>query len=228
LVSTFLLVAGVTGAGLSMDDILLTAIAGAIAGAFSIAVGEYIATKTQDEVFDGEAMVERSHIAHHRDHELQELGECFESIGIVPNHDNSDAEEVEDLRRRLISFYRKRDHAHLLAHMVLEFGIIHGDKRNPVIAGSLAFAFFLCGALASILPFVFNEDTHAAFVEAAISTIVGLFLVGVVKTWATRGNLWVAAIENLMIKAGGGAVAFGVGYAFEQLVRDNDSYHGHA
>ena len=61
MVSTFLLVAGVAGANLDATDILLTAIAGAIAGAVSMSCGEYIATKSQNEVLTGEIKLEQSH-----------------------------------------------------------------------------------------------------------------------------------------------------------------------
>jgi vacuolar iron transporter family protein len=219
-------VAGVTGANLSNRDILLTAIAGMIAGAISMSSGEYIATKTQEEVFAGEAGLERSHIARYREQELHELRECFEKIGIVTQHE-SERDEVEDLNRRLYSFYSQRDHAHLLAHMVLEFGILEDEKRNPFIAASVAFVLFVCGALPSVIPYTFIDNINVAFLTAGIFTMTGLFLVGAIKTWATRGNMWQAAIENLAVSAGGGAIAFAVGYAFEQLVGgDGDDDHG--
>jgi vacuolar iron transporter family protein len=222
LVSTFLLIAGVTGANLSHRDILLTAIAGTIAGAISMSAGEYIATKTQEEVFEGEVGIERKHIARHRERELGELRECFEKIGIVSNHD-SENEEVDDINRRLLAFYSHRDHAHLLAHMVLEFGITEDAKRNPLIAASVAFVLFTCGALPSVLPFTFIHNITYALIVAFCSTMTALLLVGAIKTWATRGNLWSAAIENLAISAGGGTIAFAIGYAFEQLLRDDGS-----
>jgi vacuolar iron transporter family protein len=221
LVSTFLLVAGVTGANLSNQDILLTAIAGAIAGAISMAAGEYIATKTQEEVFAGEVGVERSHIEAHREQELSELRGWFEKIGIVSTSDSSVAEkaEVEDLNRRLYAFYKQRDHAHLLAHMALEFGILEDEKRNPFIASGVAFVLFTSGALPSVLPFTFIQRSTVAFIVAGVLTTTCLLLVGAVKTWATRGSLWRAAVENLAVSAGGGAIAYVVGYAFERLLR---------
>jgi vacuolar iron transporter family protein len=221
LVSTFLLVAGVTGANLSNEDILLTAIAGTIAGAISMSSGEYIATKTQEEVFAGEVGLERAHIARHREKELLELRECFEKIGIVSQNE-AEQDEVDDLHQRLYDFYRPRDHAHLLAHVVLEFGILEDERRNPVVAATVAFCLFVCGALPSVIPYTFIANINVAFGTAGIFTLTGLFLVGAIKTWATRGNMWHAAIENLAVSAGGGAVAFAVGYAFERLVRGGD------
>jgi ActR/RegA family two-component response regulator len=62
LVSMLLLVAGVVGGGLDADQVLLTGIAGAIAGAVSMGAGEYLATKSQDEVLEAELDLERDHI----------------------------------------------------------------------------------------------------------------------------------------------------------------------
>ena len=72
LVSVFLLVAGVVGGGLDSDQVLLTALAGAIAGAISMAAGEYLATQSQEEVFDREIALERIHIQHFRDGEVEQ------------------------------------------------------------------------------------------------------------------------------------------------------------
>jgi vacuolar iron transporter family protein len=177
--------------------------------------GEYVATKTQQEVMDGEIALERKHIAKNRDFELLELKEAFGIIGI-PEEDNS--EEVVNLRRHLMDYYAKNDEAHVKVHAVLELGVVEEEKRNPFIAGGVAFFLFFFGAMPSVIPFVCTSDIKSAFIAAAVSTTTALLLVGVVKTWATRGNLWLASLENLLIAAGGGGIAYGVGVGFEKLV----------
>lgn len=82
LVSTFLLVAGVAGAGLASKDILLTALAGALAGAISMAAGEYVATKSQNEVMRGEINLEEEHVKYNLHEELLELDDLLQKIGI--------------------------------------------------------------------------------------------------------------------------------------------------
>jgi VIT1/CCC1 family predicted Fe2+/Mn2+ transporter len=82
LVSTFLLVAGVAGGGLSSQDILLTAISGSIAGAISMAAGEYVATKTQNEVMNGELDLEKIHVEQNLEEEMKELDGLLMKIGI--------------------------------------------------------------------------------------------------------------------------------------------------
>ena len=82
LVSMLLLVAGVVGGGMAPRNVLLTGVAGAIAGAVSMAAGEYMATKTQDEVFQGELSLEREHIRDFRQDELHEMGDLLGNIGL--------------------------------------------------------------------------------------------------------------------------------------------------
>ena len=81
LVSVFLLVVGVVGGGLDTAQVLLTAIAGTLAGAVSMAAGEYLATKSQDEVLEAELALERIHLRDHRDMELDQLREMFDEAG---------------------------------------------------------------------------------------------------------------------------------------------------
>ncbi len=82
LVSTFLLVAGVVGGGLTATQVLLTGVAGAVAGMVSMGAGEYIATKSQEEVFEAEMALEVEHLADHRDHEREELHDMFGDMGL--------------------------------------------------------------------------------------------------------------------------------------------------
>ena len=82
LVSMFLLVAGVVGGGLAASQVLVTAVAGAIAGAVSMAFGEYLATKSQDEVLQSEIALEESHIRDYRSMEVDQLREMMAGMGL--------------------------------------------------------------------------------------------------------------------------------------------------
>jgi VIT1/CCC1 family predicted Fe2+/Mn2+ transporter len=147
LVSTFLLVAGVAGAGLSMTDILLTAIAGALAGAVSMSAGEYIATKTQNEVLKGEIKLERSHIKKYKKQEIEEVSALLGLIGIAP--------EETHLREQMITYYESRPEALLLKIMVaLEFGVTQTGERSPLTAALYSGMLFIVGSLPSVLPFL--------------------------------------------------------------------------
>ena len=135
LVSTLLLVAGVVGGGLDADAVLIAALAAALAGAVSMATGEYIATKSQEEVFEGEMELEREHFKYHRDRELDELREWFGEMGLGPD-------DVE----RVVVALDQDDEALMRVMMALEFGVVESERRNPVLAMLSSGALFLVGA----------------------------------------------------------------------------------
>lgn len=212
LVSTFLLVVGVVGSGLSPTDILLTAIAGALAGAISMSSGEYVATKSQNEVLDGEIGLERLHIRDHIASEIREVGELLETIGI--------SSEKDELRQQLIAHYKSNPDSLLKLMVSLEFGVVEEEKRSPVAAAVASGLLFFLGSLPSVVPFAFtHQSTTQALIIATVATVSGLLLVGGIKTWATRGNCFRASMENLLIAGVGGVLAYYIGVFFDHVVR---------
>jgi VIT1/CCC1 family predicted Fe2+/Mn2+ transporter len=207
LVSRFLLVAGVVGGGMATRNVLLTGVAGAIAGAVSMAAGEYIATKSQEEVFEGELALEREHIRDFREDELHELSDLLDDIGLDG-----------PLRDEVVSHFGEDDEALLKVMTALEFGVVETERRSPYRAMWMSGGLFLLGALPSVLPFAFVSSAPRGLVIATIGAVIGLLVVGAVKTWATRGDPLRAAFENLLVAAGGGGLAYGVGVLFNRLV----------
>eukprot|EP00934_Nitzschia_sp_Nitz4_P000079 Nitzschia sp. Nitz4//scaffold55_size114948//91737//92576//NITZ4_003920-RA/size114948-processed-gene-0.81-mRNA-1//-1//CDS//3329554587//79//frame0 len=211
LISTFLLVAGVAGSGLSPTDILLTAIAGALAGAVSMSAGEFVATKSQNEVLQGEIGLERQHIRDNMKDEISEVKELLETIGIPP--------EKEDLRNHLLIHYENDPDALLKLMIALEFGVVEEEERSPIWAAVTSGLLFFVGSLPSVLPFIPSELTvHQCLFVATGATVTALLIVGAIKTWATRGNWMTAAMENLLIAGLGGVLAFAVGKVFDKIL----------
>jgi VIT1/CCC1 family predicted Fe2+/Mn2+ transporter len=202
LVSMVLLVAGVVGGGLTTEQVLLTAVAGAVAGAVSMAAGEYLATKSQDEVLEGELALERVHLIHHRESEVDQLREMFREMGL----------HEDDLEAAVQAFNRS-DEAMLNAMKALEFGATDSERRSPFKAMAYSGLLFLAGSAPSVLPFVFVTDPSAGLAWAGLLAAAGLFTVGVAKTRVTRTNPITAGLENLVIAGVGGLVAYYVGDA---------------
>jgi len=207
LVSMFLLVAGVVGGGMATRNVLLTGVAGAIAGAISMASGEYIATKTQEEVFEGELALEKEHIRDFRQDELHELSDLLDDIGLEG-----------PLRDEVVVHFGENDEALLKVMTALEFGVVATERRSPYRAMWMSGGLFLAGSLPSVLPFVFVSSPSTGLWIATIGAVLGLLVVGAVKTWATRGDPLRAALENLLVAAGGGGLAYGVGVLFDKIV----------
>ncbi|HSR44223.1 MAG TPA: VIT1/CCC1 transporter family protein [Acidimicrobiia bacterium] len=207
LVSMFLLVAGVVGGGMATRNILLTAVAGAIAGAVSMAAGEYMATKSQDEVFQGEIELEREHIRDFRDDELHELRDLLDGIGIDG-----------DLREQVVQHFNGDDESLLRVMTALEFGVIEEERRSAYAAAGMSGGLFLLGAAPSVIPFAIVNTPGPGLVAAGIGSVTGLLIVGAIKTWATRGKPLRAAVENLLIAGAGGGLAYWIGVGFDNIV----------
>ena len=207
LVSTFLLVAGVAGGGLGHTAVLLTAIAGAVAGAISMGAGEYLATESQEEVFDREVEIEQGHIKHHRQQEVDQLYDYFRAMEI-------DEDDIETAVR----IFAKKDSTILETMKRLEFGLVDEERRSPLVAMAASGGLFFLGALTSVLPFVFFDSISTALTLAAIFTAVGLFAVGVAKTRVTGLNPISAGAKNLVIAGIGGVVAYLVGSLIESAL----------
>ena len=207
LVSTILLVAVVVGGGLSTSNVLLTAVGGAIAGAISMAAGEYLATKSQTEVLARELKLERDHIRDHREMEVNQLRGMLSDLSI----------EGDDLEAAVDIF--ARDDERLLNSMkVMEFGMVDSEERSPYAAMVWSGLTFLAGALPSVVPFMFVESTGAGLAIAGVLTAIGLFGVGAVKSMVTKTNAVASGLENLMIAGVGGVLAYGVGWLFDKAV----------
>ncbi len=200
LVSVFLLVVAVVGGGLATEEVLLTAIAAALAGSVSMAAGEYLATKSQDEVLESELELEKVHLRDHRDMELAQLREMFGDMGVAD----------EDLDG-IVDAFDRSDEAMLNAMKALEFGFVESERRSPFLAMTVSGVLFLVGSLPSILPFIVFDSTTQALTWATVLALGGLFIVGVVKARVTRNNWLMAGLENTAIAGIGGLVAWFIG-----------------
>lgn len=207
LVSIFLLVVGVASGGLDRGDILLTAVAGAIAGGVSMAAGEYLATKSQEEVLVAELELERTHIRDFREMEVGQLRDYFTDMGVRPN----DLEGV-------IAAFEDNDEAILNAMAALEFGVVDSERRSPYKAMVVSGGLFLVGSMPSIVPFIVIDSVSTAVVAATILAAIGLFSVGVVKASVAKTHRVKSGLENLVVAGVGGVIAWGIGRLFNTTV----------
>lgn len=202
LVSIFLLVVGVVGGGFDTAQVLLTAVAGALAGAVSMAAGEYLATKSQDEILEAELALERTHIIHFKDQELEQLRGFFTDMGVG---------EVD--LDGVIAGFENNDEAILNAMAALEFGVVESERRSPYLAMAASGLLFLVGSLPSVVPFVLIDSTSTALIWATALSLAGLFLVGVVKARVAKSHWLQSGFENMAIAGVGGVIAWAIGNA---------------
>ena len=207
LVSMFLLVVGVVGGGVSSEVVLLAGLSGAFAGAVSMAAGEYMATKSQEEAIDGELELEREHFKYYKERELDEVRDYLGDIGVAP----AAVEAVVDSAAK--------DEEVLMELMkAFEFGVTEDGRRNPFFAMAMSGILFLAGSLPSVLPFAFMDNPDRALIVAAVGAAIGLFVVGVVKTQMTRTNLIKSGLENVGIAGIGAIISYFIGLGYDSFV----------
>jgi len=211
LVSIFLLVIGLVGASESRTSILASGFAAAIAGAISMGIGEYVATKSQLEVTEGELKLEREHFKYHRDIELDQLRQYLKSL-------NLDG----DLLEAVISHVGRSDDSLLKVMLAFEFGVgsdvleDSAGERNPLKAMFMSGRLFLIGCIPSIFPFFIPQMTVTeSIITSSILVGIALFAVGAYKTKTTRGSWWKGGMENFLFGVIGGAISFCVGLVFD-------------
>lgn len=207
LVSVFLLVTAVVGGGLSAEQVLLTGLAGAVAGAISMGAGEYLATQSQDEVFEREIEIETEHIRHYRKEEAAQIRGFLAEMGI----DGDDLDTAAEI-------FTSDDTRLLNAMKILEFGIVEKERRSPYVAMAASGATFLLGSLPIVVPFALTDNPNVGLIWSAVLTTFGLFAVGSATTWVTDGPIVRSGLRNLVIAGIGGVIAYFVGTFVDAVV----------
>jgi VIT1/CCC1 family predicted Fe2+/Mn2+ transporter len=194
LVTNIALVAGVGAAGASSDFIVLTGLAGLVAGAFSMAMGEYASVKTQNEQLDREWAKERNEIEQNPTAEKHELAHMFVALGMTKQTAAVAAEDV----------HRDPEHA-ALVHVIQELGLDPRDKPSPRVAAVSSFIFFSIGALIPLIPYLLGFDS---LVAALVVGGLGLLVAGGLASMTTVTPWWFSALRQLAF----GAIAAGATY----------------
>ena len=200
LVSNTALVAGVAGGGAGAHAVVLAGTAGLIAGAISMALGEYTSVHTQNEQLDLEVAKERHELLHNPQGELDELTAMLTARG------------VEEPLARQVAEQLSRDHdTALRLHVVAEIGLSPEDKPSPWVAAFSSLLTFSVGALFPLLPYLFG---FAALWAALACGAVGLVVAGALSSRFTPRPWWFAGLRQLLF----GALAAGATYLIGWII----------
>ena len=200
LVSNVCLILGVAGAaGGQGHTVLVSGVAGLLAGAFSMAAGEYVSVRSQREMFEYQIGAERDELAKYPDQEAAELSLIYQVRGLGKD-------DADRMSSRIVA----NPHYALDTLAREELGLDPGALGSPVGAAAISFAAFAVGAAVPLAPFVFSSGA-AALVAAIVLTSVALFGVGCATSlFAGRGAAR-GGLRSLLIGAAAGAVTFGIG-----------------
>jgi vacuolar iron transporter family protein len=200
LVSNLSLVMGVAGAAASNPSfILLAGIAGLLAGAFSMAAGEYISMQSQRELFERQIALERAEMEAMPEEEEAELAAAYRAKGFTH-------EEATTIAHRIFA-----DPDAALDMLVREeLGLDPDELGSPLGAAGGSFVAFAIGAIIPVIPFLFGGGTVITAISLALS-LVALFGVGAAVSLLTGRSLLFSGIRQLGLGLAAAIVTYLIG-----------------
>jgi VIT1/CCC1 family predicted Fe2+/Mn2+ transporter len=199
LVTNTALVAGVGAGGASAHTVVLSGTASLVAGAISMALGEYTSVTTQNEQLDLEVAKERRELERNPEGERRELVELLRARG------------VDDDLAETVSVQLSRDpETALRLHVVAELGLNPEDRPSPQVAAVSSFVTFSVGAVVPLLPYLFGLS---ALRVALVCGGVGLAVAGALSARFTPRPWWWSALRQLLFGAVAASATFLIGTA---------------
>lgn len=200
LVSILSLVMGVAGASLPNKDVLIAGLAGLLAGAGSMAMGEWLSVQSSRELYEHQIAIEKEEIEAHPEEEQEELALIYQSKGLP-----------EDRARELAAQIMKNQDITLDTLSREELGIdpgeLGGSSWEAAITSFLLFAF---GAVFPLFPYFFWSGVTAVYISVGVSAI-GLFIIGAAITLMTGRNVFYSGFRQVLFGMIAAALTYGVG-----------------
>ena len=184
LVSNIALIAGVGAAGASARIIVVTGVAGLVAGAFSMALGEFASVKTANEQIDSELDVERKAHTRNPAGEQNELVLNFIQMGMTETTAKAAASQVHENAEQAARI-----------HIAQELGVNPDSKPSPWIAAVSSFAMFSTGAFVPLIPYALGSESLVLGLAVGGA---GLLVAGGIAAFFTRKSWWRNAIRQLL------------------------------
>jgi len=203
LVSSFSLVMGVAGAQFEPQTILLTGLAGILAGAGSMAMGEWISVQSARELYTRQIAAEEQELIEAPEEEEEELALIYEAKGMSP-------EQARTLAARLMT-----DRATALDTLAREELGIDPDELggSAYTAAATSCLLFALGALPPVLPFAFLSG-WTAIIVSVVSSVLGLFLIGAAITLFTGRSIAFSGTRQVIIGLAAAALSYILGNLF--------------
>ena len=200
LISNFGLVMGIAGTDAEPRFVLLAGTAGLLAGAFSMAAGEFISVKSQRELYEQQLALEAQELESSPEEEQEELSLIYQAKGIP-------ADQADELARQILS---NPDTAiETLARE--ELGLDPESLGSPWVAALSSFAAFAVGAVIPVLPYILIPGSGSALWVSMTICAISLFLVGALISVFTGRNMAYSGLRMVGIGAMAAAVTFVIG-----------------
>jgi VIT1/CCC1 family predicted Fe2+/Mn2+ transporter len=200
LVSNFSLVMGIAGASSGQQEVLLTGMAGLLAGALSMALGEWISVKSSQELSENQMQLEMEELLVNPAGEERELALIYMSKGIPEAQARTMAADI----------IQHTDKAHEVL-VKEELGIQPEDLKGSAMEAAItSFILFAVGAIIPVIPFFFTGGLKAVLFSAILSAL-GLFLIGASITLFTGKSVWYSGLRQVLFGLLAAAITYGIG-----------------
>ena len=202
LVSNFALMVGVAGGSQAVGienttAIVLAGFAGLLAGAFSMAAGEYTSVASQAELAMAEIEIEKNELRQNPDAEIKELAEVWIKRGVSETVAMQFSKELSN------NFEAFAD-----AHTSEEYGVTAGDLPSAKMAAISSFVAFAAGATVPLVPYLLGSTK---IVYSMIISLIGLFGAGALVSLVTTRTWWYSGTRQLLIGSGAAAITWFLG-----------------
>ncbi|WP_040496453.1 VIT1/CCC1 transporter family protein [Ilumatobacter nonamiensis] len=185
LVSNVALILGVAAAEPDQSSVIIAGVAGLLAGATSMAAGEYVSMKAQSELVERELAIERRSLRRQPDAEIEELAAVYRERGL-------DDEQAHEMATAVMD----DPEVALEVHAREELGVDPSDTGHPVAAAASSFVAFALGALIPLLPWFFGSGT-AAIVASSVLGLIATATVGIVLARFTERSIVRTALRQV-------------------------------
>ena len=200
LVSNMSLVMGVAGATAGGEGVLIAGVAGLLAGAISMALGEWISVRSSQELYERQIELELEEIENNPEEEKQELLLMYKAKGFSE-------EAAEKAVEAVWSDPEKAEEVLITEELGINTNELEGSAWEAAIA---SFFLFVLGAIIPVFPFFFTTGNNAILLSIASST-VGLFLIGAAITLMTGRSLIRSGFRQILFGLAAAGVTYGIG-----------------
>lgn len=206
LVSNVGLILGVAAAASDGSSVIVAGVAGLLAGAVSMAAGEYVSVKAEAELVERELEIERQSLAKDPEEETEELASIYVSRGLP-----------EEQARDLAESVMEDPEVALEVHAREELGVDPDSVGDPVAAASSSFGAFVVGAIIPLVPWFFAEGT-GAIIASVVLGLIASAIVGATLAYFTERSMFRTAGRQVLIAALACTATYAIGAALGATV----------
>lgn len=200
LVSNFSLVMGIAGATAGGSEVLLAGVAGLLAGALSMALGEWISVKSSQELHENQMQLEMEELETNPEGEKKELALIYMAKGIPED-------QAHDMAAGIMMDKNQAHEVLVKEELGINIEELKGSAREAAV---YSFILFAVGAVIPVIPFMFTHGL-TAIVISVIGSAAGLFLIGSAITLFTGKSIWFSGFRQVIFGLIAAAITFGIG-----------------